>query len=245
MNTEDKQSELPQKTVDQSRRALAKIGLATPIIMTLASKPVFAVQGLSNMLSTHGSATCRGDYRYGGMSPGFWVTPHGTTDGTNLFSGDDWKTAWSLTGFAYADPDPSGPNGFQVKYDISYECPSTIKKCTPQQMVAVSTPRLGNKASDYVGGTLYSAVFGSGYAGLSLREVMDNNPGSDAFHLIAGLLNARYFEAKAAGKGTQYIFTETQFWDLYNNRLAIPKSYTSLVNLIESNYHNQPGSCKH
>jgi hypothetical protein len=60
--------------VDKSKRKFSKAGLVAPIIMTLASKPVFAVQGLSNMLSGNASV-CRGDIFYGGKSHGYWKKP--------------------------------------------------------------------------------------------------------------------------------------------------------------------------
>jgi hypothetical protein len=63
-----------QTKVDKSKRKFSKAGLVAPIIMTLASKPVFAVQGLSNMLSGN-TSVCRGDIFYGGKSHGYWKKP--------------------------------------------------------------------------------------------------------------------------------------------------------------------------
>ena len=182
---------------DRNRRKIVKASLAVPpILATLSSKPVQAVQGLSNMLSGNASV-CRGDDRYGGMSPGFWKTPVGTTQ-----LGHSNSIAWSATGYSYGDL-ISGKNG--------------------------------KKWDHYTGGTPFNSVFGGGDS-RSLREFLNEEPGSDYFHLIAGLLNARYFESVSPAGRTQYIFTTQQFWDMYNGNLEIPDAYASLRDLIESNY---------
>lgn len=201
------QENTPGKYADTDRRRIVKAALVTtPVIATLTSRPVQAVQGLSNMLSGNAS-TCRGDDRYGGMSPGFWKTPNGRTDAPY---GDTHTMAWQLTGLQY---------GQQIE------------------------GKKGNSWEHFKGGTPYSDVFGFNIsdAERSLRQVLNEDSGSEQFHLIAGLLNARYFERKSAG-ATEYIFTEQQFWDLYNGTLEIPDAYSSLRDLIESNYHHGPNS---
>lgn len=62
--------------VDKSKRKFSKAGMAAPVIMTLASKPVFAVQGLSNMISGNVSdpQMARGNCYSGGFSHGRWKT---------------------------------------------------------------------------------------------------------------------------------------------------------------------------
>lgn len=188
--------------IDRRKVIQAALGSA-PIIATLTSRPVHAVQGLSNMLSGDASV-CRGDNYYGGMSPGFWKTPYGRTDAPYS---DECQEAWKIAGFLYGD-----------------------KK----------SDKNGNKFGHYTGGTLYSAVFGSG-DNRSLREVLNEESGSDQFHLIAGLLNARYYAAKAGAGGTsEYFMTEDQFWAMYDNPTQVPDAYGSLRNLIETNYHGKP-----
>ena len=201
------QEHIPVKHADKDRRRIVKAVLASsPIIATITSKPVQAVQGLSNMLSGNAS-TCRGDNRYGGMSPGFWKTPNGSTDAPY---GDLHETAWQLTGLLYG------------------------QKIEDQQ---------GNKWEHFNGGTRYIDVFGSDISNpeRSLREVLNQDNGSEQFHLIAGLLNARYYERKSPGT-TEYFITEAQFWDLYHGNLQIPDAYSSLRDLIASNYHLGPNS---
>ena len=220
--------------VDKSKRKFSKAGIAVPVIMTLASKPVFAVQALSNMVSGAGSnvlpgGCLPGDNRYGGMSPGFWKNPTGKTDpfgdictsaNPKLIDGLPAGTigAWEIAGFTYGEYDTTGNTQQSTSYD---------------------------------GGTTYfiddtgtkNYVFGD----RPLRVILNEDPGSDNFHLIAGLLNASYFEAKALASGgtTQYFFTVAQFWNMYDNPgsyFVAPFPYTSLVDLISSNYHFGPGS---
>ncbi len=196
-----------QNTTSAKRRKLLKAALAAPpVLMSLTSRPVHAVQGLSNMLSGD-SSQCRGDVNYGGMSPGFWKKLVGTTD----VYGDSAADAWTYTGYEYG---------------------------------TLINPSKPNKWNSYTGGTLYEDAFGGGYPGKTFREIL-NEPatsGSEAFHLIAGLLNARYFDYRAAAGGTLYFMTTAQFWDLYEGRSTVPSGYASLRDLIESSYHLQPGS---
>jgi hypothetical protein len=204
--------------IDRRKVIQAALGSA-PLIATLTSRPVHAVQGLSNMLSGDASV-CRGDNYYGGMSPGFWKTPNGGTD-----LGDRWAEAWDLTGYTYGElkddqTEDQGNNGNGN----------------------------GNGNDDYTGGTVI-AEFGTD----TLRELLDHDPnyvenvkgsGIEIVHLVAGLLNARYFDAKGDSEG--YMFTEKQFWALYSGsgEEKVPDAYISLRDMIESNYHGVPGdSC--
>lgn len=188
---------------------------ASPVLMTLTSRPVHAVQALSNMLSTEGSG-CRGNTRCGGMSPGFWKTFPGKT----IIYNDTGSEAWDYTGYTYGTLKSGGS---RTKWD------------------------------DFTGGTTYYSVFNKNppstnglNSSSSLREVFNLAEGSDEYHLIAGLLNCRYFDARAGGGVTLYFMTEAQFWDMYNNPSHVPAGYASLRDLIESNYHLLPsvnGQC--
>ena len=200
----DQQNISPSGPDKNRRRVVQTVLAASPILATLNSRPVQAVQGLSNMLSGNAS-TCRGDTRYGGMSPGYWLTPPGRT----VPYADTHEMAWQLTGYEY---------GTVIAGVINT-----------------------NKWEDFEGGTPYNTVFG-GNDGRPLRLVLGQDTGSEQFHLIAGLLNAIYFEAKAGAGVTEYIITIQQFWDLFYGRLEIPNAYSSLRDMIEANYHNTPGS---
>jgi hypothetical protein len=100
-------SELPKenqeldKDVDQSRRKLAKIGATAPVIMTLASKPVFGAQCLSQMMS--GNTSQQGpDTCVYGWSPGGWKNPNGTVAGYHPAIGA-WPAALSDLGYGTTD----------------------------------------------------------------------------------------------------------------------------------------------
>lgn len=197
-------SEEGDKSVVERRRLLKASFALTPVLMSLTSRPVHAIQGLSNMLSGDASQ-CRGDNRYGGMSPGFWRKLTGATD----VYADKAYMAWKLTLHDYAAPVPSSNSS--DAYDT------------------------------YSGGTAFNAIFG-GTDTRSLREVLNEDTGSDEFHLIAGLLNCRYFEAKAGSGTTLYFMTEDEFWDIYEGRTDLPVGFSSLSELIEYGYHKTPGS---
>ena len=95
----DKQ-ELDQD-VDLSRRKLAKIGVAAPVIMTLASKPVFGAQCLSQMMSGNMSQQGVGTCVYG-WSPGGYKNPNGSAAGFKPDI-DAWPAALGDLGFSTRD----------------------------------------------------------------------------------------------------------------------------------------------
>ena len=68
-----------EEGVDLSRRKLAKVGVVAPVIMTLASKPVFGAQCLSQMMSGNmsqdGDGSCRA-----GRSYSYWKEPASQLD---------------------------------------------------------------------------------------------------------------------------------------------------------------------
>lgn len=195
-------------TSNIGRRKIVQTALGiTPIVATLTSRPVQAVQGLSNMLSGDASV-CRGDVFYGGMSPGFWKTPSGRTDAPYS---DRCQDAWQIAGYHYGE---------------------------------LKQGKSGDKYKHYKNGSIYSVVFGLNIPNPDrpLRVVLNEDSGSDQFHLIAGFLNASYFEAKAGFGGTSlYMFTTAQFWAMYDGSMPVPDAYSSLVDLISSNYHGVPG----
>lgn len=71
------------KIVDNNRRKFSKAGVAAPIIMTLASRPVFGVPCLSNMMSGNLSDPDRGGCVLG-YKPKIWRKESSATEWTNL-----------------------------------------------------------------------------------------------------------------------------------------------------------------
>ena len=68
-----------EEGVDLSRRKLAKVGVVAPVIMTLASKPVFGAQCLSQMMSGNMSQAGDGSCR-AGESFSHWKEPASESD---------------------------------------------------------------------------------------------------------------------------------------------------------------------
>jgi len=94
--------------VDLSRRKLAKVGVAAPVIMTLASKPVFGgalclSQMMSGNMSQTGDGSCRLGLNYDTWteptSAGLWVVAlGGTEDSTYGAPKPNWSDCGDFTG---------------------------------------------------------------------------------------------------------------------------------------------------
>ena len=76
------------------RRQLSKLGLGAPVLATLASRPVFAGQCLSNMMSGNLSNPNRGNCAKG-WSPGGWGQPGGNVHTYSTIG------AWTAIGLNY------------------------------------------------------------------------------------------------------------------------------------------------
>ena len=101
MNEQSDEKQGLDQDVDLSRRKFAKIGAAAPVIMTLASRPVFGAQCLSQMMS--GNASHQDGSCSLGWSPGGWKNSEGTINSMATIA------AWAAAGFAYSDGSlPSG-----------------------------------------------------------------------------------------------------------------------------------------
>ncbi|MBE0469755.1 MAG: hypothetical protein IBX55_09650 [Methyloprofundus sp.] len=210
----------PTQGVNVKRRSFAKAGIAAPVIMTLASRPVLGAQCLSNMMSGNLSDPNRGNYCWGGMSPGFWKTPAGAPDYTTA-DGQQWEYAWSQAGYSYYTGLKPGKNGNKWD-DYTGGTPFTVANF----FFAEHDPR----------------VFATGANGkytcdddkdgtISVREALNCVP-NDAgiLHLIAGWLNIQYFSAS----NVPYFLTEAQFIEMYASDPG------QLISLISANYHNNP-----
>ena len=179
--------------IDKKRRSFAKTGIAVPVIMTLASRPVFGAQCLSEMMSGNLSDPNDGDHCWGGMSPGFWKTPSGAPDYTTE-DGQDWEFAWSKTGYSYYDALKLGENGNQWS---DYMGGSEFN--TTNFFFANHDPRIFEKN---LGGIYLHDNDSDGK--ISVREALNAVPNNAGIlHLIAGWLNIKYFSAM----GEQYFLT--------------------------------------
>lgn len=94
---ESKSDHTPETVlIDAKRRRLAKLGVGAPVMMSLASRPVFGGQCLSNMMSGNLSDPNRGNCTKG-WSPGGWGKPGGMV-GNYTTAG-----AWSTAGFWFGN----------------------------------------------------------------------------------------------------------------------------------------------
>ena len=187
--------------VDQSRRKLAKIGAAAPVIMTLASKPVFGAQCLSQMMSGNASVDVTGSCALG-TSPGGLSKLQGET-----VTGASVSSAWAAAGFAYAD-----------KYDaLSHEA---SQNGHDGYLLIVNGNK--NQAEDYIGGTLVRELpSGFSYTGdtnTPIRLVLDNSLGykdNELRHVLTAYINA--FSVP------NYVLTPDQVIGLKRGAIPIPE----------------------
>jgi hypothetical protein len=87
-----------ESQIDVSRRHFSRLGAATPVLLTLASRPVFGANCLSNMMSGNLSDPDRGQCSPG-WSPGGWKNPNGQINGMPTI------TAWQAAGYYYGELD--------------------------------------------------------------------------------------------------------------------------------------------
>jgi hypothetical protein len=76
----DSVSTVLEPAASDRRRLVRGILTISPVVATLASRPVQALQGFSNLMSGN-SSSCHNDGFHGGYSPGAWRQTNGTDDG--------------------------------------------------------------------------------------------------------------------------------------------------------------------
>lgn len=215
-------SELPKdnqeldKDVDQSRRKLAKIGAAAPVIMTLASKPVFGAQCLSQMMSGNmsqsGPGTC-----VTGWSPGGWSNPGGQVNFVST------NQAWSDAGFTMGTKTCANGNSQGLGQGDGLG---------PGQGDGSGN---GNCIYDDAGTKVKDTPFPppSGFPEISILEVI-SNPAIDneLRHCLTAYLNACLSEKVA---NFNYILTKAQVLDLCGGG-DLPPPFLSLNDFLGSTW---------
>ena len=225
-----KESLEQDQAVDQSRRKLAKIGAAAPVIMTLASKPVFGAQCLSQMMSGNASVDINGSCALG-TSPGGLSKLQGST-----VNGDSVASAWAKAGFEYADIFTAG----STYTDLAWRCSANPKDKDYDDNNSIAgqsdfrlkkevggknnrKPGNPNSPGHYIGGTTVADVkspLGFSYAGCGnppIRLVLNN---SDKYkdqvlrHVLAAYINAHAV--------TNYALTPDQVIGLNDGTIPIP-----------------------
>lgn len=192
--------------VNPARRRFSKLGVGTPVLMTVLSKPVFGAQCLSNMLSGNLSDPDRGTC-VKGDSPGGWKNPGGMIKGFTTLA------AWTKAGFDFGTFSPSSctsngnGNGNSVQSDcyINGATTGTIPFNSLLTGVDSTTP---------------------------LRVLLNNDTGS----LNAGIVTAYLNAALSENAGTfQYVFTTAQVVGLVNGSIPLPPN-TNLHDLFYSTW---------
>ena len=194
------------ETVDESRRGFAKIGAAAPVLMTLASQPVFGANCLSNALSGNLSDPDRGNCAFG-WSPGGWRNTQGAEP--------NWE--WVMPQYHYGDYDPSNTWGDNK----SCGKPSTQNKweCYSDGTPWSLTPIFGTTA------------LGSSDPDKTLREILNTEEGSLRWLSVAALLNATASENHNPA-GFTYILTVLQLVGLLNGD-PLPPGFTDLGDFLD------------
>jgi len=182
----------PTSPVDKKRRSFTKAGITAPVIMTLANRPAFGAQCLSNILSGNlsnpGAGSC-----WGGNSPGGWGNPGGQIGSLDA----SWSTvkAWEMAGFNYSEP-----------------CPESKSKRRKND----------NQSSTYCGGSclidlpdFLHGEFTENLDTTPIRDMLPNALGAGLYdnrgNLIAGWLNVQL----AKNTSLSYVLNDAQFISLY------------------------------
>ena len=152
-------------SMNSRRNFIRKAGVAGPVIMTLASRPVFATQCYSNMMSGNLSNPTRGDHCKSGSHPDHWKGPH--TDVMGSYCQD----AWSSVGCNYGTP----------KYSNSWYC-KTWQDYTGGSYCPSDLTGAGHPLGNYSSKRLRQAI----------NEMYESNDAR--MHLLAGWFNKQYLQ---------------------------------------------------
>jgi hypothetical protein len=223
------------KHVDKSRRAFTRAGMAAPVFLTLASRPVLGAQCLSQMMS--GNVSQIGD---GSCEPGFgvetWSNPNATLLGSDvvarkvgigrgLFQWNEDK------GFSLARVfgTEQGREVFQWAGSRGFIFGKF--KVKPDQLAP-------DKPDDYTGGTKFNEVFpafgsfdenyGLTRRSITMREILHEEPASIKAHFVAAMLNAQYVP--------NYVLTARQVLELWSGMSPMAVTITNINEFLESTW---------
>lgn len=189
------------------RRRLAKLALGTPVLMTLASRPVLAGQCLSNMMSGNTSPGHDQGHCSKGWSPGGWGQPGG-----NVYT---YTTvgAWAAIDLNYGT--------FSASYCPDVKHPKDTKyECYGGGATLANVPGALNK------GGLPSTT--------RLVDVLcDPKLDNLTRHLVCAYMNALL---SAKNVGFTYILTPQQVIDLATGVISLPPSYTDLMSFLDTTW---------
>lgn len=194
----------------RGRRRFAKLALGTPVLATLASRPVLAAgqQCLSNMMSGNTSPGHTDYVCMKGSSPGAWGQPGGTVSSYTTLG------AWTAIGLIYGTYNPQqycpsnkNPN---VQHHDCYGGGSTL----------ANVPGALNKDS------LPSTT-------LLVDLLCEPQLGQSTRHLVCAYMNA---QLSALGNGFKYILTTQQVLGLAGGTTALPPGYSDMNTFLGSTW---------
>jgi len=198
-------------TVNEKRRRLTKFAVGAPVLVTLASRPVLAVQCLSSQLSGNLSpGHVSGQCTYG-SSPVAWGQPGGTVGPYSTVS------AWTAVGLTYG--------------------PYTPGTYTPGISSTSDTKNFDRYAD---GATLANVPIELNKDALAsttlLRVVLTSDPNTHQLtrHLVCAYLNALL--SALPGSSFHYILTPEQVLGLANGTTSYPTTYTTLQSFLGSTW---------
>ena len=189
------------------RRRMAKLALGTPVLMTLASRPVLAGQCLSNMMSGNTSPGHDQGHCSKGWSPGGWGQPGG-----NVYT---YTTvgAWAAIGLNYGTYSPSYCPDVKNPNDKNYQCYGG-------GATLLNVPGALNK------GGLPSST-------LLVDVLCDPTLDNLTRLLVCAYMNALL---SAKNVGFTYILTPQQVLDLATGVISLPPGYTDLMTFLSSTW---------
>ena len=206
MSEQSKDKQDLDQNIDLGRRKLAKIGAAAPVIMTLASKPVFGAQCLSQMMSgnaSHQEGSCSL-----GWSPGGWCNEGGQVNGVSTIG------AWDAADFDFGENVciKEHPNNGTCQ-EYGFEGGSTVLG---------DTPFLFNSGAKIPPNTSPTDI--------TMRQVIcDPKIDQELRHCLAAYLNASL-------PNFNYVLTQDQVVGLCNGLIPLPAGYSSLNSFLDSTW---------
>lgn len=201
-------------TVNEKRRRLAKFAVGAPVLVTLASRPVFGAPCLSNMLSGNLSDPNRGQCSTG-ASPGGWGQPGGKIQNYSTIE------AWDAVQLSYGTYVPplsrnSKGNNAGENQSANYKDGSTLS----------NIPAALNK------GSLATST--------PLRDILiEPQLNQLTRHLVCAYLNALLSEK--LGTTFSYVLTPSQVEGLASGATPLPKGYSGLIEFLSLTWKKPPG----
>ena len=152
------------------RRQLAKLGFGAPVLATLASRPVFAGQCLSNMMSGNLSNPNRGNCAKG-WSPGGWGQPGGNV---HIYT---TVGAWAAIGLPYGTLKSGGQANKYEDYtggatlnDVHGALNKNSLPTSTLLRAVLTTPQLGQVTRHFVCAYLNAKL--SGLSGSTFMSIL-------------------------------------------------------------------------